>query len=169
MICSLDVKVCTNCKLKLPISEFTKSKESKDGFRYQCKKCNYVYTLKGDRNKWNQSYYYKHKKENPEKYIYKQAKHRAKVNYKDMEFTIKVSDIVIPKQCPYLGVELSFFKEGNQAPSLDRIDSSKGYTKDNIQVISRLANTMKNNATKEQLIAFAKGVIAMNSKEVGLL
>ena len=86
-----------------------------------------------------------------------------------MEFTIVKEDIVISKHCPYLGLELKFFAELSQAPSLDRLNSKFGYTKDNIQVISRLANIMKSNATKEQLIAFAKGVLAMHSKEVDLL
>lgn len=35
----------------------------------------------------------------------------------------------------------------------------------NVQVISRIANRMKSNATKEQLIAFAKGILEMFSKE----
>jgi hypothetical protein len=37
------------------------------------------------------------------------------------------------------------------SPSIDRVDSSKGYTKDNIQVISHRANNLKNNATLEEL------------------
>ncbi len=39
------------------------------------------------------------------------------------------------------------------------IRSSKGYTKDNIQVISRLANQMKANADKEQMIKFAEWIL----------
>ncbi len=38
-----------------------------------------------------------------------------------------------------------------ESPSLDRIDSTKGYTKGNIWVISNRANTLKNDATLSEL------------------
>jgi len=41
---------------------------------------------------------------------------------------------------------------------IDRIDSSKGYIKGNVQVISRKANTMKSNADVATLIKFAEGI-----------
>jgi hypothetical protein len=44
-------------------------------------------------------------------------------------------------------------------PSLDRIDPNKGYTKDNIQIISVRANAMKSNAQIKDLITFAKGIL----------
>lgn len=55
--------------------------------------------------------------------------------------------------------------EAGKTPSLDRIDSTKGYTKENIQVISSLANRMKSNCSIEQLIQFAKGVLDVHTKE----
>lgn len=74
------------------------------------------------------------------------------------ECTIKISDIVIPNKCPILGIEIvQGFESGrDNSPSVDRIELDKGYTPENIQVISNLANRMKNNATLEQIVLLGK-------------
>ena len=96
--------------------------------------------------------------------MWKQAKHRAKWDYGDLEFTISVEDIIIPDVCPYMQVPFAALDK-KYGYSLDRIDSSKGYIPDNIQVVSRIANVMKNAATEQELVTFAKGVLERHSKE----
>lgn len=80
------------------------------------------------------------------------------------EFDIEIEDIIIPEYCPILGIKLKVNsgKSGayRDSPSLDRIDNSKGYTKDNIQVISQLANAMKSHATNEELLKFSHWMIS---------
>lgn len=93
--------------------------------------------------------------------MWRRAKARCKKSGR--EFTIVVEDIVIPSHCPILGIPL-VCKTGRSggdpnSPSLDRIDSTKGYTPDNIVVVSHLANMMKSSATPEQLIKFAEWVL----------
>lgn len=88
------------------------------------------------------------------------AKRRAKE--KGLEFNLTDKDLVPHKRCPYLDLELHY--EGGKpredsTASLDRIDNSKGYIKGNVEVISDLANRMKNSASLEQLVQFAKVVI----------
>lgn len=80
------------------------------------------------------------------------AKWRAKK--KNLEFSIVKEDIKIPTHCPILGIAIkrnvgSGFH--NDSPSLDRIDNTRGYTKDNIRVISNRANILKCDATYEEL------------------
>jgi len=97
-------------------------------------------------------------------YIYRNIRKRAK--RQGREFSIEYSDIIIPDVCPIFGVPFTMNATADNcdfAPSIDRIDSSKGYVKGNIQVISKLANCMKWTATKEQLLAFANGVIKLYS------
>lgn len=101
---------------------------------------------------------------NPEKHLYWLAKSRAK--RKNVDFNLTPKDIVIPERCPYLGILLKpTTKRGesrNQTCSLDRIDNTKGYVRGNVEVISWQANTMKNNATPEQLVSFAWEILKRN-------
>ena len=67
------------------------------------------------------------------------------------ECNIELKDIHIPNYCPVLGVKLERAKDNtDSSPSIDRIDSTKGYTPDNIAVISWRANMLKNNMTVEE-------------------
>jgi hypothetical protein len=75
-----------------------------------------------------------------------------------LEHTLKYEDIQIPNVCPVLGIPLH--REGREtwlnAPSLDRVDNTLGYTPDNVVVISRRANILKKDATIDELIALAQ-------------
>lgn len=75
--------------------------------------------------------------------------------------SLTLEDIIIPKFCPILGLKLEkgIGKSTRSSPSLDRIIPTNGYTKDNIQVISMQANTMKSNATIEELLKFANWIL----------
>lgn len=95
------------------------------------------------------------------------SKHRAKKS--GIEFDIHERDIIIPEVCPLLGTPLIPGGKRNNLPSLDRIDNTKGYIKGNVWVISLKANTMKQDASIEQLITFSKNVlIEFDSKPNGV-
>lgn len=93
--------------------------------------------------------------------LWERARNRAKLS--GLDFTITLEDIVVPPTCKYLGIPLSVHSGSSggkpNSPSLDRIDNSKGYIKDNIQVISHLSNVMKASATKEQLKMFCESML----------
>ena len=113
---------------------------------------------RANRDKMNK-YQYNCSLRGPEAYMLIHARARAKRN--GIEFNIEKSDIVIPEFCPYLGVKIKgvLEKDFKRSPSLDRIDPEKGYIKGNVQVISNRANTMKSNASVEELILFANNIL----------
>jgi hypothetical protein len=91
--------------------------------------------------------------ENLPRRLYAEARRRAKK--RGLGFDITVEDVDIPTHCPILGLRLEVAtgqKTGAAySPSLDRIHNEYGYIKGNVQVISYRANTLKNNATAEEL------------------
>jgi len=81
------------------------------------------------------------------------SKVRAKL--KGREHTITLSDIKIPEKCPVLGIPIYYKPTGGlpnpNSPTIDRINNNKGYTPDNIVIVSRRANVLKNDATMDEL------------------
>lgn len=111
-------------------------------------------------NNWKPEYGRRYKEKHPEQILYSSAKRRAQ--NKNIPFSISRDDIIIPEFCPILGIKLEA-REGHNgghaaSPSLDRIIPELGYVKDNVWVISLLANNMKSSANKEQLLKFASWV-----------
>ena len=79
------------------------------------------------------------------------AKKRAKKS--GLEFNLIKEKLFIPSKCPVFGTK---FIIGNRkrvdfAPSLDRFDNTRGYTNDNVRVISFRANYLKRDATLKEM------------------
>lgn len=128
-------KYCPVCKKDLPRTSFSRALANKDGLQWKCIDC--IFTSHA---------------EDPRIRMVANAKIRAAK--KGLEFDLSVEDIVVPDMCPVLGIKL-LSNRGRQnrdsAPTLDRIDNNKGYTKGNVRVISYRANTLKTNSTIEEL------------------
>ena len=105
------------------------------------------------RRVWEREYLRQKRLENPEYYLWKAAKKRAKD--KQLDFTIEVSDIIIPQFCPLLQIPIVHTvgkgTRNNGSPSLDRLDNSLGYTPNNIIVISWRANFLKSDASYQEM------------------
>jgi len=150
-----ETKQCTKCKQYLELSNFHKNYSD---YKSQCKfcrnkqKCSYRLSNSGSLNTWVTN-------------AFCDSKRRAKDKKLEHNLTKEWILANLPKVCPVLGVELSFTGSKYNSPSLDRFDNNKGYTIDNVRIISWRANTLKSNATIEELEAIVR---YMSSKDAEL-
>lgn len=176
------MKICIDCQQEKDEQEFHKDSRIKSGLSSKCKSCRKAEAARryeANKEKYKPAYkeYYeknkeyiasrgrkyrkKMKTENPKRQMVSSAKTRAKKQ--GLDFNITADDFEIPEVCPILGIDL-FKSDGVGAnpnsPSLDRLIPSKGYTKGNVWVISKLANYMKNSASFDELTMFAIWVIS---------
>lgn len=126
---------CVKCGELKKFEEFHKHAKCKHGVNTVCKECRKP--LSKD----------KYSKLTTEYKLWHGAKTRAKE--KELDFSIDIEDIIIQDKCPVFNIEYS--DKGWSAPSLDRTDSSKGYIKGNIVVMSKRANALKSNASINEL------------------
>ena len=101
---------------------------------------------------------------NPMRYTARQMAGSAKKRSArmDLPFDLDTAYIesIAPEHCPVFGWELRYGggEKTKDTASLDRIDSSRGYVRGNVQIISLLANLMKSDASPEELLAFSRWV-----------
>ena len=83
-------------------------------------------------------------------HMLRMAKKRAR--RRNIFFDLNLEDIKIGTQCPILGLKFEVGMDNWQnSPSLDRIDNNRGYESDNVIVVCMMANTIKNQATPDQI------------------
>lgn len=96
-------------------------------------------------------------------YIIRGLKGTAKA--RGIYFDLTYKDLELPEYCPLLGLKLKYGNTVNynspEHSSVDRIDNSKGYIKGNVMVMSKLANSMKNSASLEQLETFSQNCLKL--------
>lgn len=87
---------------------------------------------------------------------------RRSAKRRGLDFDLKPEDIIKlvyeTKVCPVFGFELNHGSDRWDSPSIDRIDNNRGYTLDNVMVMSQKANTAKGSMSREELVMFARWV-----------
>lgn len=78
---------------------------------------------------------------------------RRRARLKGIEFSLSRADIVIPKTCPVLGIDIRLSNGGfnDNSPTLDRVDNALGYVPGNVVVVSWRANRIKCDAAIDEL------------------
>ena len=130
-------KQCKECGRVLPYHRFHEHRACLFGYNTVCKTCRVPRSQKS------------YSETSLEYRMWSSSRSRAKS--KGIPFSIEITDIVIPERCPILG---ELMVSGSEyAPSLDRLVPDLGYVPGNVMVMSRRANTLKNNATIAELTA----------------
>lgn len=157
-----EAKNCPKCNLILEHTHFYSDKSSKDGLQTYCKECQKIIS---------QNYYKNGGQELFFKKIYKDLQKNAK--NRNIDVYINENDIIElynkNNKCAISGIEMTTIFVPNEGKwkrihnlSVDRIDSKKSYTKDNIQLVCGIVNTMKWDLNQSDFIDICKSIYFYN-------
>lgn len=100
---------------------------------------------------------------NPKVYWARNSLRNAKVRAKKIgvafDLDVRYLMSIIPDSCPIFGTPFVFAGNGKicaESASLDRLVPAKGYIRGNVVVISNLANTIKTNASANEVAKVAQ-------------
>jgi len=152
-------KICCRCKKEKDLKDFNKQKRTKDGYRYYCKECERVYLRVyrlNNREKIlkNAAKYHLN---NREKHLIKEYKRKDKDKNRENDLTFEwFKENISSKPCLYCGE--------TEKIGADRIDNTKGHTKDNVVPCCYDCNTARsNNFTLEEMIRIGKVIRAIKN------
>lgn len=172
-LATLDSKRCTRCKLIKTREEFYFRAIVADKMSSHCRECDKASCreryAKARNKRAGKSRTFRERKGDKSEAewkmvnMYWRARKRSKEKGWFCDLELKdILDLYVEK-CPVFDIELNWQEAKERAmentPSVDRIDSSKGYVKGNVWIISWKANRIKTNATAEDLIAIAQALM----------
>jgi CRISPR/Cas system Type II protein with McrA/HNH and RuvC-like nuclease domain len=147
-------KVCSTCKVEKSLFDFTANKSQKTGYMTYCKDCNSI------RNQ-------KYRKETATveracKRVFSYLSRRVKEKKLDLDFDVDYLMYLYHKQqgvCVYTGDSLALQSGLYNTLSVDRIDSSKGYIKDNVCLVTWRVNNCKQDLSLKDFHDLCKKVL----------
>ncbi len=140
---------CNICKKELQFDAFCKVKSYWSGLDYMCRKCSTERRLK-----WKRANYWQNRANDMNR--------RASINYlngNDLELIWKRS----AHKCYYCGVALEYH-QGDGNIHFDHVINGLN-DKDNLVISCFRCNTLKSDATAEELIMIAEKIVAYNKNK----
>jgi len=137
-------KICCRCKEEKDLKEFNKLKQSKDGYRYQCRECQKIDSIIDKPKRLIRDL------KNRDKLLVSWYKRHDRDKNRENDLTVEwFKENISSKPCIYCG--------DTEKIGADRIDNSKGHTKDNVVPCCDLCNaTRSNNFTLEEMVRIGK-------------
>ena len=155
-------QVCKDCMTERPLRDFYRHPNSAE-FRKICKPCSRQ--KEKERAAARRTYKAEKAKEYRKKYrgreLLRMARQRAEK--KGLSFTLEeapIQDVIDVGVCELTGIPFSL--DGGKtwdSPSIDRIDSSKGYTRNNVRVVLHCLNVMANVWGENKIIQIADAIM----------
>jgi hypothetical protein len=148
------MKVCFKCKEQSSYEFFFKHKLTPDGYHSWCKKCCTEANI-NSRNKQNATI------EGRAKVFLLNAKKSAAKRGHKFDLTFEdIADCWNTQQqtCAYSGRKMTLLPNQLNTVSIERIDSSVGYTKDNTILVCHAINRMKSNFKFDDFYNFCRDV-----------
>lgn len=157
---------CKTCQRWLPETKFNRDNtnlhNNRGGLCTQCKDCQRARYYKERQRILSDDFLaLRYKLNCALKGTRRRSKEKDSYNELDLEFLLYLWNKQKGK-CALTGLTMTYkFYEGrvNTNLSIDRIDSSKGYTKDNVQLVCMVANQMKNDLSQDELLRICELII----------
>lgn len=148
------MKVCFKCKEESSYEFFFKHSQTPDGYHSWCKKCCTEGNIKS-RNKQNSTI------KGRARVFLLNAKRAALKRKQD--FSLEIKDIVDcwneqSQICAYSGRQMTLLAGQLNTVSIERINSSIGYTKDNTILVCQAINRMKSDFEFDDFYNFCRDV-----------
>lgn len=168
-----DCAFCNKCKEWKPVSKFSTDNTflhgNRGGLCRECKDCQRDRYYK-QRNKLfeDDKLALRYKLQQALKGTRRRSKEKNIYNDLTLDYLMYLWEKQDGK-CALTGIQMTYkFYEGrvNTNLSVDRIDSTKGYSKDNVQLVCMAANQMKNDLSMSEFLELCGAVLSLEREKV---